>query len=173
MALHPTALPSPYEVLQPEQCCFRTAEESRDTAYAKLLPPLVAKIHGEVKAWCDEGYAKASAKLQYYFARYEALETVIGLYNGKVAHGKFDLLRFDAWRAGSHDMFDEDRPRYVIKMDAPQKMPHLSQRCEDASADNAHGRLVRRFVYVDQAGFERHQPGSRAALALSFTEYQA
>ena len=52
----------------------------------------------------------------YYFAQREAVETVIWLYEVKQARDKFDLLRFDASGAVSSGMFDEDWPRYVIKM---------------------------------------------------------
>ena len=51
MALHPEFPESPYAELLPEQRWFPAAEELRSTAYEKLLPPLVAKIRGEVTAW--------------------------------------------------------------------------------------------------------------------------
>jgi type III restriction enzyme len=140
MALHPAFPESPYEVLDPEHRWFPAAEELRESAYEKLLPPLVAKIRDEVKAWRDASYAGASstshalltwwfntphlteqidgsnAEFSYYFAQREAVETVIWLHDVKGARDKFDLLRFDASGAVSHGMFDEDWPRYVIKM---------------------------------------------------------
>jgi antirestriction protein ArdC len=61
MSLHPEFPRSPYEVLSPALRWFPAAEELRNTAYEKLLPPLVAKIREEVKAWRDAGYAGASA----------------------------------------------------------------------------------------------------------------
>lgn len=112
----------------------------RATAYEKLLPPLVANIRKEVFAWRNSGYTGASttsrALLQhwfetehltesadgalstfnYYFAQREAVETVIWLHEVKQARDKFDLLRFDASGAVSSGMFDEDWPRYVLKM---------------------------------------------------------
>jgi len=51
MALHPSFPNSPYEVLDPAVRWFPAAEEMRDTAYEKLLPPLVAKVRQEVQAW--------------------------------------------------------------------------------------------------------------------------
>ena len=61
MALHPKFPLSPYETLPPDLRWFPAAEELRSTAYEKLLPPLVAKVREEVKAWRDAGYAGASA----------------------------------------------------------------------------------------------------------------
>ena len=140
MALHPNFPRSPYEVLSPDLRWFPAAEELRSTAYEKLLPPLVAKVREEVKAWRDAGYAGASAtsrnlltwwfdtdhlieladgtqsEFRYYFAQREAVETVIWLYDVRGARDKFDLLRFDASGAVSANMFDEAWPRFVVKM---------------------------------------------------------
>jgi type III restriction enzyme len=59
------------------------------------------------------------------------------------------------------------------ELDLPQKMARLKQWCVDASAaSQAEGGPAYRFVYVDQAGFEQHTPGSFAALVASFTDYQ-
>jgi type III restriction enzyme len=140
MALHPNFPLSPYETLHPEQRWFPAAEELRSTAYEKLLPPLVAKVREEVKAWRDAGYAGASStsrallawwfetahlieqaegsqsQFRYYFAQREAVESVVWLYDVRGARDKFDLLRFDASGAVSSNMFDEDWPRFVVKM---------------------------------------------------------
>jgi hypothetical protein len=106
--------------IPPDQRWFPAAEELRETAYEKLLPPLVAKVREEVKGWRDVGYAGASATSQallkwwfetdhlieqadgtqsqfrYYFAQREAVETVIWLHDSRGARDKFDLMRFDA-----------------------------------------------------------------------------
>jgi type III restriction enzyme len=140
MALHPEFPTSPYAPLIPEQRWFPADEALRDTAYEKLLPPLVAKVREEVFAWRTKGYAGASATsaallrhwfenehliensdgtlspLRYYFAQREAVETVIWLFEVRRAREKYDLLRFDASGAVSSGMFDEDWPRYVLKM---------------------------------------------------------
>ena len=140
MALHPNFPLSPYETLEPNYRWFPAAEELRSTAYEKLLPPLVANIRKEVKAWRDADYAGSSATsrallhwwfgtahameaadetqspFRYYFAQREAVETVIWLYDTKGVRDKFDLLRFDASGAVSSNMFDEEWPRFVIKM---------------------------------------------------------
>ena len=140
MALHPEFPKSPYAELLPDQRWFPAAEELRTTAYEKLLPPLVAKIRSEVSAWRADSYAGASSTsrallnwwfetehlveqadgtlspFRYYFAQREAVETVIWLHNVRKVRDKFDLLRFDASGAVSTNMFDEDWPRYVVKM---------------------------------------------------------
>ena len=140
MALHPAFPSSPYVTLEPAQRWFPADEALRESAYEKLLPPLVAQVRAEVKTWRDSGYAGASATaqsllrwwfdsqhmveqrdgtrlpFQYYFAQREAVESVIWLYEVRGARDKFDLMRFDASGAVSAGMFDEDWPRYVIKM---------------------------------------------------------
>lgn len=140
MALHPSFPESPYAELLPSQRWFPADEALRETAYEKLLPPLVAKIREEIFAWRHKGYAGASAAsasllrwwfdtehliegadgslspFRYYFAQREAVETLIWLYDVRRARDKFDLLRFDASGAVSSGMFAEDWPRYVLKM---------------------------------------------------------
>jgi type III restriction enzyme len=140
MSLHPDFPTSPYKPLIPEQRWFPADEALRETAYEKLLPPLVAKVREEVFAWRAASYAGASntsrgllrhwfetehllenadsslATFRYYFAQREAVETVIWLYEVRQARDKFDLMRFDASGAVSAGMFDEDWPRYVLKM---------------------------------------------------------
>jgi type III restriction enzyme len=140
MALHPLLPLSPYEPLLADQRWFPAAEELRQTAYEKLLPPLVAKIRQEVQDWRNANYQGASltsrallrwwfdtehltesadgslSTFRYYFAQREAVETVIWLYEVRRARDKFDMLRFDASGAVSTGMFDEDWPRYVLKM---------------------------------------------------------
>ncbi len=140
MALHPDFPRSPYAELLPDQRWFPAAEDLRNTAYEKLLPPLVAKVRDEVAAWRKAGYTGASASsrallswwfetehlveqadgtlslFRYYFAQREAVETVIWLHDARKVRDKFDLLRFDASGAVSTNMFDEDWPRFVVKM---------------------------------------------------------
>ncbi len=52
---------SPYEVLPPDLHWFPATQELRCTAYKKLLPPLVAKVREELKAWRNADYVGASA----------------------------------------------------------------------------------------------------------------
>jgi type III restriction enzyme len=140
MALHPDFPRSPYETLPPELRWFPAAENLRETAYDKLLPPLVAKVREGVTAWRASGYAGASdtsralltwwfetehlleqadgtqSLFRYYFAQREAVESVIWLYEVRRARDKYDLLRFDSSGAISLNMFDENWPRFVVKM---------------------------------------------------------
>lgn len=140
MALHPLLPASPYEVLDPAHRWFPADEALRASAYERLMPPLVAQVRAEIKAWRDSAYAGASATsiallrwwfetehlaeerdgsrspFRYYFAQREAVESVIWLYDVRGARDKFDLMRFDASGAVSAGMFDEDWPRYVVKM---------------------------------------------------------
>ena len=140
MALHPDFPRSPYEILNPDQRWFPAAEELRETAREKLLPPLVEHIREEVAQWRGSGYQGASAtsrallewwfgtdhlieqtdgtqsQFRYYFAQREAVESVIWLYDVRRARDKFDLMRFDASGAVSASMFDEAWPRFVVKM---------------------------------------------------------
>lgn len=140
MGLHPDFPESPYAPLVPGQRWFPADEALRASSYDKLLPPLVAKIREEVHAWRQSGYAGASATsvsllhwwfdrdhlleqadgslatFRYYFAQREAVETLIWLYDVRKARDKYDLLRFDASGAVSSGMFDEEWPRYVLKL---------------------------------------------------------
>jgi type III restriction enzyme len=140
MALHPEFPESPYAPLIPSQRWFPADETLRTTSYEKLLPPLVAKIREQVHGWRQKGYVGASATsvsllrwwfetehllesadgslspFRYYFAQREAVETLIWLYDVRRARDKFDLLRFDVSGAVSSGMFDEEWPRYVLKM---------------------------------------------------------
>lgn len=140
MALHPDFPSSPYSPLNPDQRWFPADETLRDTAYDKLLPPLVANIRKEIHVWRTAGYVGASrtsiallkwwfetehmvegkdgtlTPFRYYFAQREAVETVIWLHDVKRVKDKFDLLRFDASGEVSAGMFTEEWPRYVLKM---------------------------------------------------------
>jgi type III restriction enzyme len=140
MALHPDFPRSPYAPLLPSERWFPADEALRDTAYEKLLPPLVARVRERVAAWREAGYPGASptsaallhwwfdadheieeadgslTTFRYYFAQREAVESVVWLYDVARARDRFDLMRFDASGAVSSGMFHEDWPRYVLKM---------------------------------------------------------
>ena len=140
MALHSNFPTSPYAPLIPEQRWFPADETMRSTAYDKLLPPLVAMVRKEVHAWRNQGYPGASATsaallrhwfetehltenadgsrstFRYYFSQREAVETVIWLHEVRQARDKFDLIRFSSLAEISPAMFDEEWPRYVLKM---------------------------------------------------------
>ena len=51
-------------------------------------------------------------------------------------------------------------------------MARLSQWCADATAAEENDTRYD-FLYVDQVGFEKHQPATLADLVTSFTEYKA
>lgn len=140
MALHPEFPTSPYAPLIPEQRWFPADEAMRNTAYERLLPPLVANLRKEVHAWRQSGYEGASGTskallthwfetdhllesasgalttFRYYFSQREAVETVIWLHEVRKARDKYDLIRFDASGAVSPGMFPEDWPHYVSKL---------------------------------------------------------
>ena len=78
MALHPEFPKSPYDVLLPDQRWLPSAEELRSTAYEKLLPPLVAKIHAEVTTWRDSGYVGASKTSRTLLNWWFALDHLVG-----------------------------------------------------------------------------------------------
>ena len=139
MALHPDFPTSPYAPLIPDQRWF-PADETLRTGYDKLIPPLVAKVRLEVHAWRTQGYPGASptsaallrhwfetehltenaggsfSTFRYYFSQREAVETVIWLHEVRRARDKFDLIRFSSLAEISPAMFDEEWPRYVLKM---------------------------------------------------------
>jgi type III restriction enzyme len=57
--------------------------------------------------------------------------------------------------------------------DLPQKMNRLRQWCEDASqASQDEGGPAYRFVYVDQAGYERNPPKDFSGLSAAFRDFQ-
>ena len=140
MALHPDFPRSPYDILAPGVRWFPAAEDLRSTAYEKFLPPLVAKIRNEVTAWRETGYPGASptsrAFLDWWFDTDHLTEQGDGTQTSvpllfrptgsrrnshlalrrRGARDKFDLFRFDASGAVSRNMFDEDWPRFVVKM---------------------------------------------------------
>ncbi len=140
MALHSKFPQSPHAILAPDMRWFPADETLRETSMDKLMPPLVAQIRKQVKAFRDSGYSGASdtsrsllnwwfkephrlpqadgrmAEFQYFFAQREALETIIYLYDVKRVKDKFDLMRFDSSGAVSAGMFDESWRRFVIKM---------------------------------------------------------
>lgn len=140
MALHKDFPDSPHAILDPELRWFPADETLRETTMDKLMPPLVARLRREVKAFRDGGYAGASETSQsllnwwfkephllpkadgstfefgYYFAQREAIETIVYLYDVVGAKDKYDLMRFASSGAVSAGMFDESWRRYVIKM---------------------------------------------------------
>ena len=140
MALHKDFPKNPYAILDPSIRWFPADEDLREKGYDKLLPPLVAELRKQVKAWRDKNYEGASetskallnwwfkeehiiydkqgisSKFQYYFAQREAIETVVWLYEIAKVKDKYDLIRYNSTGVLSAGMFAEDWLRFVIKM---------------------------------------------------------
>jgi type III restriction enzyme len=140
MALHKDFPTDPHEILDPSVRWFPADEAYRDRRADQLLPPLVARLRKEVKAWRDKDYAGATAtsqsllrwwfrtdhimtgsdgvdrQFQYFFAQREALETIVYLTDVANAKDKYDLMRYDSSGLVSAGMFDETWRRYVVKM---------------------------------------------------------
>ena len=107
-----------------KSCCRRSSPRSArrsthggDTGYAGPRPrPSLARPGGLTPSIWSSNADGTLSQFRYYFAQREAVETVIWLYEVRGARDKFDLMRFDASGAVSSNMFDEDWPRYVLKM---------------------------------------------------------
>ncbi len=139
MALHPEFPTDPQALLDPKLRWFPADEAQRDSM-EKLMPPLVARLRVEVKAFRDSGYAGAKESsrslltwwfnrphlleqadgtmqhFSYYFAQQEAVETIIYLHDVVAVQDHYDLLRFDASGLLSSGMFNETWRRFVVKM---------------------------------------------------------
>lgn len=140
MALHPNFPSDPHAILDPAIRWFPADEALRETTMDKLMPPLVAELRERVQAWRKTGYEGATdtsrsllgwwfetphlleradgstEPFQYFFAQREALETIVYLHDVVRAKDKFDLMRFDRSGLVTAKHFDEDWPRYVVKM---------------------------------------------------------
>ncbi len=140
MALHKDFPKDPYAILNPEIRWFPADEDLREKGFEKLIPPLVAELRRQVKAWRDNNYEGASEtaralltwwfkeghtlynadgssyNFRYYFAQREAVETVIWLYEVAQVKDKYDLIRYNSTGVLSPQMFTEDWLRLVIKM---------------------------------------------------------
>jgi type III restriction enzyme len=58
------------------------------------------------------------------------------------------------------------------ELDLPHKMKRLKQWCSDATDADENGTLYD-FIYVDQIGYNKHQPHTLHALVTSFNEYKS
>jgi type III restriction enzyme len=86
--------------------------------------------------------------------------------NGDLSHYVPDFLVRDA-----NDTVWIIETKGREELDLPQKMSRLKQWCEDATAAEENGTHYG-FIYVDQPGFEKHQPLTLTTLIASFTEYK-
>ena len=57
------------------------------------------------------------------------------------------------------------------ELDLPQEMTRLKQWCADATAAEENS-LCYDFIFVDQAGFEKHVPKALQEQALSFNDFK-
>lgn len=138
MAISPEFPTDPTAILDPEIRWYPGAV-TEETEVGKLIPPLVQKIRKGVHAWRQEGYpgiSETSRSLlnywfnrphfvstpegqkdfQYYFAQREAVEATIWLYENQQATTAIDLLKFSSTDSLSTAMFEENWPRYVLKL---------------------------------------------------------
>ncbi len=140
MALHKDFPKDPYAILNPEIRWFPADEDLREKGFEKLIPPLVAELRKQVKAWRDNNYEGVSTtskalliwwfkeehiiyntdgssyNFRYYFSQREALETIIWLYEVAQVKDKYDLIRYNSTGVLSPQMFTEDWLRFVVKM---------------------------------------------------------
>jgi type III restriction enzyme len=128
---------NPFQILRPDErwAPDQNQMEAFQSAYEKLLPPLVHKIRLAVEKWREKGYPGSSetsksllnfwfnrehnigkSKFSFFFSQREAIESIIYLYEVAKARDKYELMRFDSSQRVSAGMFDENWTRYVIKM---------------------------------------------------------
>lgn len=140
MGLHPDFPTDPYTIMDPSVRWYPGEAMLDEMGYEMLLPPLVHKVRRGVEAWRDQGYDGASATtrallhhwfngehplphanggggpFRWYFAQREAVESAIWLYEVERARDPYALMKYDSSRRVSKGMFDEDWPRYVMKL---------------------------------------------------------
>jgi type III restriction enzyme len=94
---------------------------------------------------------------------------------------RIDYVKTDGDLANYHPDFiirTADHTIWIVEtkgraeLDLPRKMARLQQWCADATAAEENGQRYD-FVFVDQNGFETHQPQTFAALTASFIDYKA
>ena len=140
MALRPDFPTDPHAILDPSIRWYPGDEQLAEIGYEMLLPPLVHQVRLGVKAWRDTGYAGACPTtrvllnhwfrtehllpqedgtirpFRWYFAQQEAVELAIWLYEIERARDPYALMKYDSSGRVSARMFDEDWPRYVMKL---------------------------------------------------------
>jgi type III restriction enzyme len=135
-------LSDPFKILSPNErwTPSQSQMDAFQSAYEKLLPPLVYKIRLAVEKWRNNDYSGASetsksllnfwfnqehissqgngktTQFRFFFSQREAIESIIYLYEVAKAKDKYELLKFDSSGRVSTGMFDEEWTRYVVKM---------------------------------------------------------
>lgn len=128
---------NPFLILQPNERWAPSQDQfiQSDSAYEKLLPPLVYMVRKAVFEWRESGYPGCSDTtlqllrfwfekdhkdsgndFRFFYAQREAVESIIFLYEVAKARDKFELMRYDSSGRVSGGMFDESWTRYVVKM---------------------------------------------------------
>ena len=138
MGLHPDFPTDPCAIMDPAVRWYPGEAMLDELGYEMLLPPLVHKVRQGVKGWRDRGYEGASTttrallnhwfnsehllpqanggNFRWYFAQREAVESAIWLYEVERARDPYALMKYDSSGRVSRGMFDEDWPRYVMKL---------------------------------------------------------
>ncbi|MFW6272560.1 MAG: DEAD/DEAH box helicase family protein, partial [bacterium] len=128
----------PFQIKSPEtrRAPGKKQLEEANEDYRKLLPPLVHKIRTQISDWRDKGYPGVTTTtkalmefwfntvhktddgndFEFFFAQREAIESIVYLYEVAQAHDKYELMKYDSSDQISTGMFNENWPRYVIKM---------------------------------------------------------
>jgi type III restriction enzyme len=138
MAISPNFPTNPTTVIAPELRWY-PGTETDETEVGKLIPPLVQRIRQQVHGWREQGYPGISQtshsllkfwfseshfvstpegqkEFEYYFAQREAVETTIWLYENQEAKTAIDLIKFSSNDSLTPGMFEENWPRYVLKL---------------------------------------------------------
>ncbi len=139
MALSPHLPNSPHAIIPPKLRWYPSDVLLKESAYDKLLPPLVHKLRERIFSWRKANYKGASPtskallnywfseehiwieggwqhEFRYYFAQREAVETVVYLFDVEKVKDQNDLLKFSTSVSISSETFPEDWRRFVIKM---------------------------------------------------------
>jgi type III restriction enzyme len=127
----------PFSILLPRErwTPANTQDDLFQSAYEKLMPPLVHKVREAVAEWRDNDYKGASTTsiallhfwfdpkyasnrgdFSFFFSQREAIESVIYLYEVAEAKDKLSLMHFDSSARVSTGMFAETWTRYMVKM---------------------------------------------------------
>lgn len=138
MALSPEFPRNPYQILPPSMRWYPGAEVGEEEI-SKLIPPLVHEIRRGVHEWREQGYPGISettrllltywfiephfiqtegglSEFNYYFAQREAVETVAWLFENQEALSGADLVKYSSNEVLTHQMFEENWTRYVLKL---------------------------------------------------------
>jgi len=147
---------------------FRTDYRAHLTAGKSIFNKIVGEPHSGGFELLFASFLEEAPDVQAFAKNYLA----IGF--------KLDYVRTDGDLSNYTPDFmvrANDRTIWVIEtkgraeLDLPQKMARLKQWCADATSAEENGQRYD-FVFVDQAGFDKHEPTTFASLVASFTDYK-